>query len=86
MTARVRRGHFLGTLIESPDQKKSRYLSHRVVELAAPKSRKFQDGTYDYTWGSQAPIRKISQATLSAEASSRLEELAKPKQIRNHIP
>ena len=51
MSARFRRGHFLGDLVHSPikeeDEKKARYLSRRVIELAAPKLRKYQDGTYD---------------------------------------
>jgi len=69
MARHQRTGRFLGYLTHSPvreeDEKKSRYLTRRVIELSAPKSRKYQDGTYDFTWGSQAPIRQISSATLT---------------------
>ena len=51
MTRRQRTGHFLGYLTHSPiredEDKKSRYLTRRVIELSAPKSRKYQDGTYE---------------------------------------
>ena len=50
MARHQRTGRFLGYLTHSPvreeDEKKSRYLTRRVIELSAPKSRKYQDGTY----------------------------------------
>ena len=54
-------------------------MSHRLVELAVPKNRKFADGTYDTKWGSQNPIRRIASATLTYEPSDRILELAEPK-------
>ena len=58
-------------------------MSHRLVELAVPKGRKYGDGTYDTNWGmSQNPIRRISSATLKSEPSERILKLSEPKKIQ----
>ena len=64
--------------------RKTRFLSRRVVELAAPKSRKYADGTYDLRWAAHTqPIRRIPSAALRAKASERTLELSEPRKKPN---
>lgn len=37
-------------------------------------------------WGNQDPIRPISQSVLKAQLNKRLENLAKPKEVYQHVP
>ena len=64
--------------------RKTRFLSRRVVELAAPKSRKYADGTYDLRWANHTqPIKRIPSAALRAKASERTIELSEPRKKPN---
>ena len=52
--------------------------------MAAPKSRKYADGTYDLRWGAHTqPIRRIPSAALRAKASERTLELSEPRRKPN---
>ena len=52
--------------------------------MAAPKSRKYADGTYDLRWAHHTqPIKRIPSAALRAVASERTLELSEPRKKPN---
>jgi len=84
------RGTLLNELVSDSDAesrktkpRKTRYLSRRLVELAAPRQAMENDGTYHYEWrtkwGNQEPIRAIQSAALNAISTDRIKQLAMPK-------